>query len=78
MIARAEILRLADTLGLEARVIEKDYVLGWVLHGITRDPVIGPKWIFKGGTCLKKRYFETYRFSEGDYANPKMTHLRQL
>ncbi len=34
MIARAEILRFADTLGLEARVIEKDYVLGWVLHGI--------------------------------------------
>lgn len=64
MIARAEILRLADTLGLEARVIEKDYVLGWVLHGIGRDPVISRKWIFKGGTCLKKCYFETYRFSE--------------
>ena len=64
MIARTEILRLADTLGLEARVIEKDYVLGWVLHGITRDPVIGPSWVFKGGTCLKKCYFETYRFSE--------------
>ena len=21
-------------------------------------------WVFKGGTCLKKCYFETYRFSE--------------
>jgi len=21
-------------------------------------------WAFKGGTCLKKCYFETYRFSE--------------
>lgn len=60
MINRAEILGLANTLGLEARVIEKDYVLGWVLHGIA----IGPSWVFKGGTCLKKCYFETYRFSE--------------
>ncbi len=64
MIGRAEILRVANTLGLEPRVIEKDYVLGWVLHGIARDPVMGPKWVFKGGTCLKKCYFETYRFSE--------------
>lgn len=21
-------------------------------------------WVFKGGTCLKKCYFETYHFSE--------------
>jgi predicted nucleotidyltransferase component of viral defense system len=21
-------------------------------------------WVFKGGACLKKCYFETYRFSE--------------
>ena len=30
------------------------------------------KWIFKGGTCLKKAYFETYRFSEDlDFTIPK-------
>jgi hypothetical protein len=64
MIGRDEILRVANTLGLEPRVVEKDYVLGWVLHGIARDPLIGESWVFKGGTCLKKCYFETYRFSE--------------
>jgi predicted nucleotidyltransferase component of viral defense system len=64
MIGRDEILRVANTLGLEPRVVEKDYVLGWVLHGIARDPVLGGSWVFKGGTCLKKCYFETYRFSE--------------
>lgn len=64
MIDRAELLRLADELGLEPRVVEKDYVLGWVLAGIFRDPLLANSWVFKGGTCLKKCYFETYRFSE--------------
>ena len=64
MIDRTEILRVANTLGLAARVVEKDYVLGWVLHGIARDPLLGASWVFKGGTCLKKCYVETYRFSE--------------
>ncbi|MFZ5564186.1 MAG: nucleotidyl transferase AbiEii/AbiGii toxin family protein [Thermodesulfobacteriota bacterium] len=50
--------------GLLANVIEKDYVLGWVLAGIFNHPEIGKSWAFKGGTCLKKCYFETYRFSE--------------
>jgi RecB family exonuclease len=63
VIDRAELLRLADELGLEPRVIEKDYVLGWVLTGIFRDPLLANSWVFKGGTCLKKCYFETYRFS---------------
>ncbi len=50
--------------GLAAQVIEKDYVLGWVLAGIFNHPVIGSSWVFKGGTCLKKCFFETYRFFE--------------
>ncbi len=64
MIDRAEILRLANEFGLEARIVEKDYILGWVLAGIYRDPLIAGTWVFKGGTCLKKCFFETYRFSE--------------
>lgn len=54
MIDRTEILRLANTLGLEARVIEKDYVLGWVLHGIARDPVIGPVHLYRCPLCGKR------------------------
>ena len=45
-------------------MVEKDYVLGWVLWGIGADPELGTRWAFKGGTCLKKCYVETYRFSE--------------
>jgi predicted nucleotidyltransferase component of viral defense system len=64
MIDRAEILGLASELGLQPRVVEKDYILGWVLAGIARDQELSRAWLFKGGTCLKKCFFETYRFSE--------------
>jgi predicted nucleotidyltransferase component of viral defense system len=64
MIDRTEIIRLAGELGLAPRVVEKDYVLGWVLAGIARDDELSRAWLFKGGTCLKKCFFETYRFSE--------------
>ena len=64
MIRRREILDTAATLGLRPQVVEKDYVLGWVLAGIYQHAAFAEHWIFKGGTCLKKCYFETYRFSE--------------
>ena len=45
-------------------VVEKDYVIGWVLAGIGGEPRLNDGWVFKGGTCLKKCYLETFRFSE--------------
>ena len=63
MIPRAEILRMAEEQGLLATTIEKDYALGWILFGISAHPQLRT-WLFKGGTCLKKCYFDTYRFSE--------------
>lgn len=64
MIDKHDILEAASTLGLLPSVVEKDYVLGWILAGINAHPTVSDTWIFKGGTCLKKCYFETYRFSE--------------
>lgn len=49
---------------LRDSVVEKDYVLGWLLWGIGSDKNLADTWTFKGGTCLKKCYIETYRFSE--------------
>ena len=49
---------------LREDVVEKDYALGWLLWGIASEPVLTNTWVFRGGTCLKKCYFETYRFSE--------------
>jgi predicted nucleotidyltransferase component of viral defense system len=64
LIDAQDVIELAGELSLDPATIEKDYVLGWLLAGISRHPELGPRWIFKGGTCLKKVYFETYRFSE--------------
>ena len=49
---------------LRPDTVEKDYVLGWMLHGIHTNLHLQDKWIFKGGTSLKKCFFETFRFSE--------------
>jgi len=64
MITRADVVARVREWGLSEEVVEKDYVLGWLLWGIGADPDLGPAWAFKGGTCLKKCYIETYRFSE--------------
>lgn len=44
--------------------IEKDYVLSWILQGIAQHAHLSKNIVFKGGTVLKKIYFEDYRFSE--------------
>lgn len=76
MIDRSEILAVAGDLSLSPDVIEKDYVLGWLLAGIFRNQALAFAWSFKGGTCLKKCYFETYRFSEDlDFTLSDQTHL---
>lgn len=64
MISRQEILDYAREFAIGAHIVEKDYTLGWLLTGISNHPAFEANWIFKGGTCLKKAYFETYRFSE--------------
>ena len=64
MIDKREILDEADVLGLNPHVVEKDYVLGWLLWAVGSHDKISESWVFKGGTCLKKCFFETYRFSE--------------
>ncbi|MFN7400001.1 MAG: nucleotidyl transferase AbiEii/AbiGii toxin family protein [Sandaracinobacter sp.] len=64
MIDRRDILDMASQMSLTPHVVEKDYVLGWMLAGIASHPILRETWVFKGGTCLKKCYFETYRFSE--------------
>lgn len=64
MISKQELLRLRGEWQLDIGVIEKDYVLGWMLAAIASEPTLAETWIFKGGTCLRKCYYETYRFSE--------------
>lgn len=76
MIDRREILDMATRMSLNPHVVEKDYVLGWMLAGINAHPELRESWVFKGGTCLKKCFFETYRFSEDlDFTLTDAAHL---
>ncbi len=51
-------------LGIPWEVLERDYLLSWVLAGISQVPVLRDTLVFKGGTALRKCYFGDYRFSE--------------
>ena len=64
MIEKLEVIQKANALKLRHSTLEKDYVLGWILMGIAKNPKTRNSWIFKGGTCLKKCFFDEYRFSE--------------
>jgi predicted nucleotidyltransferase component of viral defense system len=64
MIRDAEIRRLAGQAGVEPRIMELDYALGWALRGLAGHPYLKDRLVFKGGTCLRKCYFPEYRFSE--------------
>lgn len=78
MIDRQEIMDFSREFGLTANVIEKDYVIGWILAGISNHFELASSWVLKGGTCLKKCFFETYRFSEDlDFTLTHPKHLDQ-
>ena len=49
-----------------------------MLSGIYRHEALAGSWIFKGGTCLKKCFFETYRFSEDlDFTLTDQAHINE-
>ena len=63
MISTAEIARMAHHMGVGDRVIEKDYVLSWLLVAIAESD-LRDRLAFKGGTAIKRCYYPDYRFSE--------------
>lgn len=64
MIKPGEIQNKAREVGVRDQQIEKDYILSWILQGIAHHEQLSKTIVFKGGTVLKKVYFEDYRFSE--------------
>lgn len=64
MIKPREIQQKAREMGVRDQQVEKDYVLSWILKGIAQHEKLSKIIVFKGGTVLKKIYFENYRFSE--------------
>ena len=45
-------------------VIERDYVLAWILMALAKHPELSTALAFKGGTALRRIHFGEYRFSE--------------
>lgn len=64
MITAKEINKNATANKVSDRQIEKDYVLTWILNGVATHQILKEALVFKGGTVLKKCYFEDYRYSE--------------
>jgi uncharacterized protein len=64
MIKPGEIQQKARAVSVRDQQIEKDYILSWILFGIAKHVQLSKAIVFKGGTVLKKVYFEDYRFSE--------------
>ena len=64
MIKPGEIQQKARAEGVRDQQIEKDYILSWLLKGISQHGELSNSIVFKGGTVLKKVYFKDYRFSE--------------
>lgn len=59
-------------------VIERDYVLAWFLTGLAQHPLRNVL-AFKGGTALRRCWFEDYRFSEDlDFTIIKPTSLDDI
>jgi predicted nucleotidyltransferase component of viral defense system len=64
MIKPGEIQQKSRAVGVRDQQIEKDYILSWILQGIAQHQQLSNQIVFKGGTVLKKVYFDDYRFSE--------------
>ncbi|MEK6706647.1 MAG: nucleotidyl transferase AbiEii/AbiGii toxin family protein [Bdellovibrionota bacterium] len=70
MIAQSQISKLSNRLHKQSggrripeAILERDYCVAWFLAGLSRS-TLKPKLAFKGGTALRRCYFEDYRFSE--------------
>ena len=69
MIPQRDLSRIANSLlkpggrRVPEAVIERDYCLAWLLTGLAQHP-LRESLAFKGGTALRRCWFENYRFSE--------------
>lgn len=64
MIGLSELKTKSGESGVDISILERDYVISWILKDIFDDPSLSEALVFKGGTALRKIYFPTYRFSE--------------
>lgn len=60
-------------------IVEKDYAISYLLRAIAETPGLGERVVLKGGTALKKMYYQDYRFSEDlDYSTVSLGPLPDI
>lgn len=64
MISPDIVKELSITWGVPLPVVEKDYVMGWLLWAAYNEPSLANNLVLKGGNCLRKIYFPDTRFSD--------------
>lgn len=70
---------IARKKGIRQDIIEKDYALSYLLAAIAETDGLGDRLALKGGTALKKLYFQEYRFSEDlDYSTRLIGPIRDI
>jgi predicted nucleotidyltransferase component of viral defense system len=71
VIPRSHLTRIADEQGVDAKTVERDYVLTHTVAAIGAQGV-DHGLVFKGGTALRLCYFEDYRYSADlDFSLPE-------
>lgn len=65
MLSREQFLSIAAQLKVANRgLFEKDYALSCLLDSFIEVEPLSTKFVFKGGTALRKVYFSDWRYSE--------------
>ncbi len=62
MTSKGHITKIASSDGVDAKVVERDYVLAHVVALIAAQNADGAI-VFKGGTSLRLLHFDDYRYS---------------
>ena len=63
MITKDEIQAKSLEFGIHQANVQRDYVFGWLLHGLYTATALRDVLVLKGGNCFRKGYFPTTRFS---------------
>jgi predicted nucleotidyltransferase component of viral defense system len=65
MISINELREFSKSFGIsQLSIVEKDWILSHLLNKIFESELFSGSLLFKGGTSLRKCWFENYRFSE--------------
>jgi predicted nucleotidyltransferase component of viral defense system len=68
MTSKGQITKIASRDGVDARIVERDYVLVHIVAIISAHDA-GDTLIFKGGTSLRLLHFDEYRYlADLDYS----------